>query len=216
MEQEKILPKIIVLGTIHKLHYKISYYNMKVLKNLIKEINPDIICAELSQDQLDGIVTCKSKPEYPEIIIPLASKEGYNIIPIQPNTSEGISWGKERELVVKRIKAESSEDIKLECYYEFERIFQKTIVCESLKMLQSKKIDLLYEMAYEYCKKLLPSLWRVKEKWNMKLYRGISASIKENPEKKILITVGLAHKFWLNKKLSQRKDIYIKYIEDYL
>ncbi|MEA3476255.1 MAG: hypothetical protein U9R23_07440 [Candidatus Cloacimonadota bacterium] len=216
MEQERIPPKVIVLGTIHKLHHKISYYSMKVLKNLIKKINSDIICAELSQDQLDGIITCKSKPEYPEIIIPLASKEGYNIIPIQPNTPEGMAWGKERDLVIKRMKEELIENIRLECYYEFERIFQKIVVCENLKMLQSKRFDLLYEMAYEYCKKLLPSLWEVKEKWNMKFYEKISATIKENPRKKILITVGLAHKFWLNKKLSQRNDIFIEYIENYL
>lgn len=188
---------------------------MKVLEGIIKKINPDIICAELSPDQLNGKITCKTKPEYLEVIIPLAKKEGYIIFPIQPNTPEGMAWGKEKDLVIKKIREKPIENIKLEYYYKFERTFQR-IEIENLKTLQSKTLDLLYEMTFEYCKAFLPKLWKLKEQWNKKFYDKICDAIIQNTGKKILVTVGLIHKFWLNKKLSQLNDIFLEYVEDYL
>lgn len=208
---------VIILGTIHKYHYTIQSYNMEILKDVITLIKPDIICAELSDDQLFNRITCNSKPEYPEIIIPLAKRKGYKIYPIQPNTPQGMEWGAKRDYVMNDIKKTENKRNKFECYKQFSLIFDEIFLkCNDLKTYQSKILDLFFELEYEYKKQLFPSLGELRDKWNMYLYNNINDVIKKHACKNILVTVGISHKFWLNKKFSKRNDICLDYIENFL
>lgn len=98
------------MGTEHARHFTDPNFDLDTLIALIQKTEPDVICAELSPEQLDGTTTCNSKPEYPNAIIPYARKHGIQIVPIQPCTSEGLEWGNRQKVELERIK--STEDLK--------------------------------------------------------------------------------------------------------
>ncbi len=210
--------KVIILGTMHEFHNVIHSYSMKILENTIDSLNPDIICAELSEDQLFNRVTCNSKPEYHEVIIPLAKRKRIKIFPVQPNTPEGMKWGAKKDSIIKNVKNTENKRNYYKCYEDFGSIFRDNFLLKwnDFKLYQSEISDLFFESEYEYNKQLVPDLWELREEWNISIYNNINEVVKNiSADKTILITIGLAHKFWLTKKFKIRDDIYLDYIENY-
>ncbi|MBS3742560.1 MAG: hypothetical protein KGY75_10610 [Candidatus Cloacimonetes bacterium] len=207
--------KISILGSVHQYHYYKS--SKQILKKVIKNYDPDIILAELSPEQLKGTMTCNSKPEYPEIIIPLAKQENYKIIPIQPKTSKGFEWGARKDRILAKIHDEKSD--KYNCYLKLNEILDEIIhekEIMTLKDLQSRKSDLMSCISYNYLKALFPSWYEIKEEWNNYCLQNIIEQEKKYNNSKILITIGFSHKFWLIQKLKKYKNIKLINIERYL
>ena len=58
-------------------------------REILREVAPSVVCAELSPEQLDGSTTCNSKPEYAAAVLPVARELGARIVSIQ--APEGLS-----------------------------------------------------------------------------------------------------------------------------
>jgi len=195
--------KITIIGTVHHYHYKWAFFSMEILKRLIEEINPDILCAELSPEQLEGTVTCKSKPEYPEVIIPVAREKGYKIVPIQPDTAYGMHWEREKNKEIQMIKDSLIGKWKLMLYQAI-CILIWVISSINLKILQSNAIDALYRVQYGVFRRFFPRWQKYHVDWNRHFYNRIMDTIISNPNKNILITVGLTHKYWLKREFKKK------------
>ena len=208
------LTKVVVIGTEHEHHFDNPIFSLETLVELIQKTNPDIICAELSPEQLEGTQTCNSKPEYPNAIIPFARKTKIPIIPIQPCTSEGIEWGNRLRKEIARIQ--STPDLKKK--WDFWMLMSDS--CEeidspTLHSMQSRAYDTWSEIIFERLQdKLFPELWKLKEEWNDRFYSIILKAIQENPGSRIAITVGFKHKHWLINKLSKLDNVDIEFVED--
>jgi hypothetical protein len=203
---------VIILGTFHGGEDDAPQYISR-LRMIIEEIMPDVICAELSPEQLDGATTCDSKPEYPEAILPLARRHKIEVIPMQPTTYEGIKTEKRKLAVIEEIEADEQSKLR----WEFSEYLTEVTAAKWLEVLkdpagienvQLREFDLLQvEPGWIANKLFFPELAEQWDMWNAYFLDRISATIREHPGKRILITAGLAHKYWLWNRLSLRDDL---------
>ena len=209
-EQNKT--SVIILGTIHADKKQYPNYIDK-LSEIIKEINPQIICAELSPEQLQSNNPITSKPEYYFGIMPVVKDLNIEIVPIQPVTKIGIEIEKKKKEFEIKINENEIDKIKWNFLEDFETICLKNLfplinqqnVFENLQM---KEIDLwFYESLYELIEKHFPEIYEYWIEWNQMFLEIITETITKTDGKRILITVGLEHKYWLMKKLFEITNI---------
>ncbi|PIE51151.1 hypothetical protein CSA37_13405 [Candidatus Fermentibacteria bacterium] len=210
------MANLIVIGTQHELHLVDPVFNLSKLVELIHATKPDIICAELSPEQLFGKTTCNSKPEYPKAILPYAYENGIEVIPIQPPTEEGYRQEERNRKVMEMI---NSDPESLARWKLRKKLFETASEAKSLSLhsLQSRAYDHWMEILWEkYQAKLFPEFWNVKEIWNIEFLNRITKTIESNREKRITVTVGIKHKHWLNNRLDEVPNVKLEHIEDYI
>jgi hypothetical protein len=211
MKQVEVRAIVIIVGTMHLEPKEYPEY-AKCLEGIIEEIAPDIICAELSPEQLAGSQPCNSKPEQRDVIIPTARRLHIDIIPIQPPTEYGRNW----ESRLRKVNDELGAD---ECNGR---------VLEYMDLLAQKEMELWMEAmrSPEYFEQLQLNEWHLMPKardlvdrqsfprraelfmeWNECFLAEIERTIGTNSGRRILILAGAWHKYWLWDKLQNRADI---------
>jgi hypothetical protein len=216
VERENELANLIVIGTQHELHLTDPIFDLEKLVKLIHSTKPDIICAEVSPEQLSGETTCHSKPEYPKAILPYARENEIEVIPIQPPSAEGYRQQERNQQAIEKIKSNPESLAKWECRAEFFAAASESS-SPSLHSLQSRAYDHWMEIIWErYQAKLFPEYWAVKEIWNNEFLKRIEETIQSNKEKRITVTVGFNHKHLLNNRLGNISNVTLEHIEDYI
>ena len=207
---------VVVIGTAHHWHWENPMYSSGILLELIKKTEPDVICAELSPEQLNGTTTCNSKPEYPKAIIPFAERNKIPIVPIQPCTELGLEWGNRKRKEIERVKATSglSEkwDFWMDLSYSMEEVESYSLY-DYLSRGYDHWIEVIFDKLYP---RLFPELGKLCEEWNRNFLKVIEKAIEEYPDSRITITVGNKHKYWLNNRLRKMESVRYKHIQDYL
>jgi hypothetical protein len=75
--------RIAVLGTLAALHREPIRYNLACLTQLVEELNPDLLFAELQREAWEAGDASTAPIEYREALIPLAARTNIVIVPIQ-------------------------------------------------------------------------------------------------------------------------------------
>jgi hypothetical protein len=75
--------RVAVLGTLADLHREPIRYNLACLTQLVEELNPDLLFAELQREAWEAGDVRAAPVEYREAIIPLAARTNIVIVPIQ-------------------------------------------------------------------------------------------------------------------------------------
>lgn len=86
--------RVAVLGTLAELHQEPIEYNLQTLRRLVKDLQPDLLCAEIHPDDWQAGDLSRLPPEYRETLVPLSRRTDIIIVPV--------SGSKERELVAPR------------------------------------------------------------------------------------------------------------------
>ncbi|MBD3276859.1 MAG: hypothetical protein GF388_01020 [Candidatus Aegiribacteria sp.] len=210
------MANLIVIGTQHELHLTDPIFNLEKLVELIHSTYPDIICAEVSPEQLSGETTCNSKPEYPKAVFPYSTVNNIPVIPIQPCTEIGLEWGDR----YRREKARVQENADLKMKWDLWMALSDS--CEevsspTLHSKQSRAYDMWLEITWgRFRQKLFPKLSSLAEEWNNHFYQNIVKVIQDNPDSRITVTVGIKHKYWLNNRLSELPNVSLEHAEDYI
>ncbi len=74
--------KIAVLGTLAEFHQEPSPYNLATLVDLVQQINPDLLCLDLTLAQWQGQDFSNLSPEYGQALLPLAYQTDVVVVPI--------------------------------------------------------------------------------------------------------------------------------------
>ncbi len=74
--------KIAVLGTLAEFHREPIPYDMPALLDLVADINPDLLCLDMTQDQWQSQAFDDLPPEYQEALLPLAHQTDIVVAPI--------------------------------------------------------------------------------------------------------------------------------------
>jgi hypothetical protein len=82
--------RVAVLGTLAELHTESIGYDLDTLKQIVGEVQPDLLCAEIHPDDwaahdLDGM-----SPEYREALVPLARRTDIVIVPVAGSRDRGL------------------------------------------------------------------------------------------------------------------------------
>lgn len=71
-----------MLGTLAELHKEPIKYNLKVLRRLVKDLQPDLLCAEIHPDDWQAGDLSAAPPEYREVLVPLSRRTDIVIVPV--------------------------------------------------------------------------------------------------------------------------------------
>jgi hypothetical protein len=203
---------VVIFGTFHSGKKDTPEYAER-LRLVLKEIGPDVICAELSPEQLSGEVSCKSKPEYPDVILPFAEEHATPVVPIQPDTEAGLKLEQEMARIVRESTAgaaaramwEYSEYLDEAASDGWREVLQDSTGIENVQL---RAFDLLaMKPGWDATRKYFPEVALQWEAWNEHFLGRIEAAIHEHAGRCILLTTGLAHKYWLWERLRERSDV---------
>ena len=80
--EAKNLTHIAVLGTLAEFHQDPLPYDLTALVDLVAEINPDLLCLDISLEQWQRKDFGSLPPEYSEALLPLAAQTDMVVVPI--------------------------------------------------------------------------------------------------------------------------------------
>ncbi len=214
--------EVIILGTLHSGHLRQKAYSLKVLKEIIITINPDIVLAEIppdrfyiAQDEWKRNKKIKEErvvqfPEYTEVVFPLSDKLNFEIIPVSAWTEQ---MAETREQKLYEISNDPHRQDDWEAY-----LLAKEKSAEAIEA-KGNGFDPLWINSTEYDDMLEIQLKVYNRLFNHELGAGgweninnahyslIEKALDKFESKRILIIFGTGHKGWLKKALSKKKNI---------
>lgn len=214
--------EVIILGTIHSGHLTQKAYSLKVLKEIITTINPDIVLAEIppdrfyiAQDEWKRNKKVREErvaqfPEYTNVVFPLSEKLNFEIIPVSAWTQQ---MAETREQKLYEISNDPHRQDDWDAYLLAKEKSAEAIEAKGNGFdplwINSKEYDELLEIQFKVYNGLFnhdlgAGGW---ENINKAHYSLIEKALDQFESKRILIIFGAGHKGWLKKALSKKKDI---------
>jgi hypothetical protein len=221
--------EVIVLGTIHSAHLTEEEYNLDILRDLIINLNPDYILAEIPPDRFelameefnkfDSILEPRVKrfPEYVDVIFPLTKTMNFELVPTAGWTKE---MSDARSKKMSEIKADTTRIDDWNKYVSAYKLSDSLIKISKNEFnpywINSPTYDSLVEIELAVYNSLFNTElglggW---DNINKAHYWYINESLNshKNEGKRFLITYGAGHKGWFLKELEKRDDINIIYL----
>ncbi len=88
--------RVAVLGTLAEFHREPIPYNMSALLDLVAEVNPDLLCLDMTPEQWQEQKFDDLPPEYQDTLLPLAHQTDIVIAPVggghSPSVPEASGW----------------------------------------------------------------------------------------------------------------------------
>ena len=210
---------IVILGTLHQYHLKQEFYSLDVLERIIERINPDVICVELTAEDLKTEREQRVKVEYPMCILPLAKKRGYKIVPMEPDEPEYSRLINIIKQLNKKIESDETMKMKSEIFNQYTESLYEFLFnyWKSPADVNSDITNALFEVKHKFQDALFGPLQREGwEEWNIHFLNTILKTMKKYKGKKILVTVGAEHVYWLKKRLKNNSTIKLEEISEIL
>lgn len=209
--------KIIIIATLHQFHLKCDFYSFDHLRTSIENINPDVICVELTKKDLKDKATQTIKIEYPQCILPLAQEKGYILFPMEPNEPEYSREVKRYQQMYKEI--ESKEPEKMQIFNQYtEALYDYLFTYWNSPIdVNSSLTNALFDVKHKFQESLFGSIekqcWA---EWNTHFLNTIIEVYKTYKDKRILVTVGVEHVYWIKKHLKDNPKIKLVEINEIL
>lgn len=195
--------EVIVLSTLHQLHEEVPGYSYGDLAAAIERLEPDVLCVELRAQDLATRAPQKVKREYPAAIYPLIDRHGYRVYPLEPSEPE-YSARVGPYVAANRAFAESkpSQAEALGRYgegvYAGLRAYWTT---------PARANDVVTDHVMQAKHALQEAMIGAGEHdgwqgWNRYFLGVIQRAAAENPGKRIVVTVGAEHGYWLRGRLA--------------
>lgn len=225
--------EVLVLGLIHGKHITEQEFSTDVLRDFIREIDPDIILAEIPPDRFSqamqsfnetGVVNeyrVAQFPEYVDVIIPLTQEMDFTLVPTSAWTEE---MANDRLAKMRAIRDNPDRE------YDWHTYGMAKYISDSIKQASGRQYDPFWinSSAYDDAGEIALSVYN--RLFNEELgaggwdnineahYANIANALNEytNQGKRILITYGAGHKGWFLRQLRKRNDIKLISLEEAL
>ncbi|NBG89695.1 hypothetical protein [Isachenkonia alkalipeptolytica] len=208
-----------VLGMVHEMHeteFK-DHYSLKEVDTVIRRFKPDVILAELWPGE-DYRNLPDFKLEYKQCIYPLAQELDIKVLPVDYGSPKYYKnfrkWEKDKHSLVEM------GEVKQELYHKVDDVIFSSIpkIFKSAKEINSEACNDIMQVLMD-----IDHLWFFKnqadldfwEKHNEENYNRIMESIRNSNDERFLITFGLQHKYWFERKLKKETGIEFEAITHY-
>ncbi len=204
--------ELIIIGTIH-IGRETSPKYAAFLTTALDSIKPDLILAEIADHERNDDRLADVKPEYPEIIFPYAQANGIETIGILPGEDQRTRMEQSKAAILARIESNQWMRMIWEYAGQWEDVAYGRILGMlenpvSMERLQMPEVDTLHFAAwFESLSKYFPEYLELWNQWNALILNNIQNIIKEHPGKRMALTIGMAHKYWLAEKLSGQPGV---------
>lgn len=223
--------EVIVVGTLHSQHLNSEKYSLGVFSDIIRNLNPDMVLAEIPPDrfriadeqfQKSGKIDeprVLQYPEFSEVIFPLQKVLGFALRPVSAWTEE---MANARESKLEEIKTDKDRAEDWEAYKAARelsgKLFEDFMEEFDPVKIHSDDFDRILNIELQVFSDLFnDDLGRGGwENINQAHYRQIDIELNKivNQNKRVALIFGSGHKGWLIKKLQSRTDIVLKKLLD--
>jgi len=223
---------VAVLGMIHGAHLESSRWGLDQVREAIRRIDPDVICAEIPPDRWPkiwrdyserGVIEdsrVKRFPEYTEVLLPLKLEMGFVVEPCAAWTQE---MADERKARLEALEVSTELRSLHERFEQREeeiaaRLAEQPIVDDDPLLIHSPLYDERTREELAAYDELLNDYLGAGG-WtniNRSHWALVEAAIARHPGKRILITFGAGHKYWFLDRLRERDDLRLLDLEEYL
>lgn len=195
--------QVIVLVTLHRMHETVPGYSFDRLGQIIEQLKPDVLCVELQPEDLTARPDESTKREYPKVIYPLIDRYHYQVYALEP--------------------AEPTYSAIIKPYVAGAQIFQKeqpamasafdqyskglyaglTAYWTSPARVNDATTDAQFTAKHALQQAMMGAAERTGwQRWNGEFLATITRAARENPGKRIVVTVGAEHGYWLRDHLA--------------
>lgn len=232
-QQPKPKNEVIVMGMIHSGHRTNPQYDLEIVKNLVRQIDPDYVLVEIPPDrypiarkefdELDTIMEPRVRvfPEYVDAIFPLTREMDFEMIPTAGWTKPMNDYRRQR---LQEIRQDSAWADRWQEYQEAgERSREAMQAAGDINdpyFINSDAYDQAAEIRYEvynrhFNETLLLGGW---DNINIAHYWHIEKALEKHryEGKRFLITYGAGHKGWFLRELKKREDIELLEMKPFL
>lgn len=199
--QEK--PPVFVIGGIHQAHDKAARYTYARMGEVYGHLRPDVLCVEAFQRNIDDGSFALVPRDFSLFMVPAAKKDGIPIIGIDWWSDKGDRWIELQRKSGDDPRLAAAEGIwsgmfqNLMSYFvqnDFEQINGPEVT--TLWAAKNRFRDSVLVTYPEY--KLIPEFERER---NEQMLAKTLAAVRAHPGKRILVAVGIDHKFFLEEGL---------------
>ncbi len=198
-KQIPIRSRVAILGTLAELHDEPIQYDLKMLRRLVKGLQPDLLCAEIHPDDWQTGDLERLSIEYREALIPLARRTDIVIVPVsglketQLIVPLGLRWLGLRRLVVRLLNSHLRWIQRMANGPETINSPSFQAICGDICML----------IAW-VCGPLTQKAWALA---NQALLENILAAIHRDPGRRVLVTVDCRRSHQLIRELSRVPEV---------
>jgi hypothetical protein len=207
---------IFVLGGIHQSHEKAKYYSYERLGEIYQQLKPDILCVETKQKYVDDDSFKETPFDFKNFMIPLAQKDN---IPIY-----GIDWwdeekGKKWQELQQKAFNDSSLISEIKLFGGMFSLFNEYFENKDFEDINSQHITNLWKTKSEFKYHIFSQhpeykfITEFEDERNNHIVDNILKIIKENPNKRILVAIGIDHKYFIEKEL-EKQDVKVYQVEN--
>ena len=197
---------VFVLGGIHQSHEKAKYYTYERMGEIYQQLKPDILCVETQQKYVDDDSFKGTPYDFIKFMIPLA-KEGKTPI-------YGIDWwdkkkGGEWQELQQAAFNDTSLISEIKLVGEMFSLFNEYFENKDFEEINSQYITNLWEAKSKFKYHIFSQhpeykfITEFENERNNHIVDNILKIVKENPQKKILIGIGIDHKYYIEKELEK-------------
>ena len=226
--------QVFVLGMLHDGHLTSELWGLDQLRETIRRIDPDVVCLELSDDNLAATLeTWNARqvvederalrfPEYVQVVLPLKDEMGFAVEPIAQwhEMLDAMRRGKIAEFNTQEQYAQQRADYKSAQLWTKEWLAAQTALTpDDPYTIHSRDFDLRARAragAYDhYLNELIgrPTGWTYVHDEH---YEKIINVLRQYPGKKVLVTFGTNHIYWFNELLRWHPDVELIDVRPYL
>ena len=197
---------VFVLGGIHQSHEKAKYYTYERLGEIYQQLKPDILCVETKQNYVDDDSFKETPFDFKKFMIPLAQKDNTPIF--------GIDWwdnekGKKWQELQQKAFNDTSLISEIKLFSGMFSLFNEYFENKDFEDINSQYITNLWKAKSEFKYHIFSQhpkyqfITEFENERNNNIVDNILKIVKENPNKKILVAIGIDHKYYIEKELEK-------------
>lgn len=193
---------VVVLDTLHQMHAQVPAYDNEVLRRTIEGLHPDVLCVELQPDDLRTRPAEANKQEYPAVIYPLIDRHHYRVYAME--APEPLA-GRILAPYLANAKAfDTDQPARSEAFGKYTDGLYDALKAHwtSPAAVNDATTDLAMRAKHALQVALMgPAEHAGWEAWNTHFLQVIRRAARENPGRRIVVTVGAEHGYWLREHL---------------
>lgn len=191
--------RVAVLGTLADLHQEPIRFNLKTLRRLVKELKPDLLCAEIHPNDWQRSDWDRMMPEYKEALVSLSRRSDIIIVPVSSSNERELiapwdqRWYRLRSWIVRLLNGQL-------------RFMQR--VANGPRAINSGVFSWLCDgtcsLTAWVCGPEARQAW---DKNNEVILNNILAAVQRDPGRRVLVTVDCRRRHRLEKQLRRAPGI---------
>lgn len=193
---------VIVVDTLHQMHAQVPTYDNEVLRRTIEGLHPDVLCVELQPDDLEARPAEPNKQEYPAVVYPLIDRHPYRVYAME--APEPLAGRILAPYLANARTFDAQQPARSEALGKYTEGLYAALKAHwtSPAAVNDATTDIAMRAKHALQESLMgPAEHTGWEAWNTHFLQVIERAAHENPGRRIVVTVGAEHGYWLREHL---------------